>query len=484
MQVTSRNIGFDNIGLLLVVISSILLGIWVTVNTIALRNILLVLGVALGILYWLAFFKSAIHQKIDENFSPTQFAPLALIGLFFCWILFHYFFLSHEPILQLNELKSTWLRSFMAVIVGSATGLAISRNRAYAPILWFGLLLSFIVLLYQYIPKAISNQSMFAIDFFGNYIYQAKFNGVLAGVIMISGLLGMWIDCTFLKLGSVADSCSQNKSKKLGGILISIYAAFGICLALFAFVFIFDAKTGVGLTVILFVLWFFIGFFYFMKRILVAKIEGVHSKLFFRLVIIFLASVLVLGWFIQKHIKNNPGWESLYSDIYISAQVDKYSNWQNTPQFGAPQRDDGQVVRGNTYERVSWAVAGAHLLIDNPLGYGLSRSFPIQMKQIVPAFGGSPYTHSAWIDLGLTFGLPGLTLIIASILIVLWSVICSTNCPWRATVFTFSLSVLILYAVGEYGFQHGVEILFFICGLLCGLTMRINFIPGCSKVDS
>lgn len=471
MQAITKYTGSAKTGLFLIVISSILLGIWAVVNTIALRNILLVSGAVIGLLYWLTFFRGSARQKGDVNFSLPQFAPLILISLFFCWIVFHYFFLAREPFLQLDELKSTWFRSFLAVIVGSATGLALNRKKAYAPVLWFGLLLSFIVLIYQYIPKAIAKQSMFATDFFGSYIYWAKFSGVLAGSILISGLLGAWIDCIWPQLRGVGFFRRQEVSKRITPILISIYSLLGIGLALFSFVFIFDAKAGVGLAVIIFVMWSFIGLVYFLGKIFQSQTKENRSKSIIRLIIIFGMAIFAVGWFAQKHIKNNPGWESLFSDIYVSAQIDKYKNWQNTPKFGFPTRDDGEVVKGNTYERVSWAVAGIRLLQSEPLGHGTLRSFPKQMKAIVPDFSGSPYTHSAWIDIGLAFGWPGLAMIFAAIGIVLMRAIRGGGSLWRASVLTLSVTILILYGVGEYGFQHGIEILFYFLGFLSGLSL-------------
>jgi hypothetical protein len=93
------------------------------------------------------------------------------------------------------------------------------------------------------------------------------------------------------------------------------------------------------------------------------------------------------------------------------------------------------------------------------------------MKAIVPEFSGSPYTHSAWIDIGLTFGLPGLAMIFFTIGIVLMRAICGGGTPWRASVFTLSVTILILYGVGEYGFQHGIEILFYLLALLSSLSL-------------
>lgn len=471
MRVIIKYAGLDKIGLSLIVISSVLLGIWATVNTIALRNILLASGGVIGLFYWLKFFRAMIKQGGDKKFSLSKFAPLMLIGLFFCWILFHYFFLSREPVLQLDELKSTWLRSFLAVIVGSATGLSLNRNKAFAPVLWLGLLVSFIVLLDQYIPKAVARQSMFAPDPLGGYIYWAKFSGVLAGSILIAGLLGMWVDCVWPKL-RVADYFQREMIfQKIYQMLASIYTVLGIGLALFSFVFIFDAKNGVGLAIIIFVIWFFIGLIESLREIL--RLGGAKNrrKLILRLIFFFCLAIFAVGWFTQKHIKNNPGWESLFSDIYVSAQIDKYKNWQNTQKFGVPKRYDGEYVRSNTYERVSWAVAGIRLLQSEPLGYGTLRSFPKQMKVIIPDFSGSPYTHSAWIDVGLAFGIPALLIIFSAVGIVLMRAIRGGSGHWRASIFTLSIAMLVLYSVGEYGFQHGVEILFYLLGFLSSLSL-------------
>lgn len=481
MQAIKKYTESDRTGLFLIILSSILLGIWAAVNTIALRNALLVSGAGIGLLYWLKFFQDAIKQKADKNFSLFQFAPLILIGLIFCWILFHYCFLAREPLLQLDELKSTWFRSFLAVILGSATGLALNRNKVYAPVLWLGLLISFIALLCQYIPKAIAGQSMFAVDPFGSYIYWAKFSGVLAGSILISGLLGMWVDCILPKLRLIDHLQGQKISQKIKLMLASMYTALGIGMALFSFVFIFDAKTGVGLAVIIFMMWSFIGLVNFLRKILRSEGNENPSKSILRIVILFFLAIFAVGWLAQKHIKNNPGWEGLFSDIYVSAQIDKYKNWQNTLKFGFPKRDDGVMVKDNTYERVSWAVAGIRLLHTDPLGYGTLRSFPKQMKAIVPDFSGSPYTHSAWIDIGLAFGLPCLAMIFAAIGAVLIRAIRGDGVPWRASVFTLSIAILLLYGVGEYGFQHGIEILFYFLGFLSSLSL---FLPKNLLIDS
>jgi hypothetical protein len=67
--------------------------------------------------------------------------------------------------------------------------------------------------------------------------------------------------------------------------------------------------------------------------------------------------------------------------------------------------------------------------------------------------------------------LPGLLFLPIALFALL---LCAVNNPrirFRATIITIAIAILILYLVGEYAFQHGVEILFYLAGLLCGLAL-------------
>jgi hypothetical protein len=187
------------------------------------------------------------------------------------------------------------------------------------------------------------------------------------------------------------------------------------------------------------------------------------------LVVIFLA-VTSLSWFTTKHIKNNPGWGSLFEDMVISAQVDTYHNWKGAG-AALPLRKDGTLVALNTYERVAFATLGMRLIALNPLGNGSLRSFREDVKKIEPNYNNHHYTHSAWIDLGLSFGLPGLLFLPIALAALLLCAVMNPRIRFRATIITLSIAILILYLVGEYAFQHGVEMLFYIAGLLCGLAL-------------
>jgi len=475
----------DKSGLVLVLISSVLLGIWATMNTIALRNILLWVGALIAIAYWWNWFKTNKANHTYPSLSGLYWLAVILIGLMLIWVVIHYFLFAQNPQQQFSELKSTWLRSFLAVIISSATGLALNRNPRFMPWLWLGFLLSFVVLIYQYIPKAIAKQSLFAVDYFGDYIFWAKFNGVLAGTILIAGLLGLLMDSIWrnkavgnaIPLGITPDqkitvhpNSAVVKVGMMSGIAIPIYVFVGICIATYAFVFIFDAKVGVGIAFILITFWLGIGLLFILKNAASEQDKKRRRAFLMKSLIVFSLAVTSLTWLTAKHIKNNPGWDSLFEDIAISAQIDTYQSWKGTG-AALPLRKDGTSVAGNTYERVAFATLGMRLIALNTLGNGSLRSFRDDVKKIAPNYNNHHYTHSAWIDLGLSFGLPGLLFLPIAFISLLVCAALNPQIRFRATIITTAIAILILYLVGEYAFGHSVEMLFYLAGLLCGLTL-------------
>ena len=475
----------DKSGLVLVLISSVLLGIWATMNTIALRNVLLWIGALIALTYWWDWFKTNKANQTLPTLSGIYWLAVILIGLMFIWVVIHYFLFAQNPQQQFSELKSTWLRSFLAVIIGSATGLALNRSSRFMPWLWLGLLLSFVVLIYQYIPKAIAKQSLFVVDWFGGYIFWAKFNGVLAGTILIAGLLGLLIDSIWQSktkdntISPVMPTDQKTASYPYGEVMevglmsriaIPIYVFVGIFFSAYASVFIFDAKVGVGMALVLIVFWLGIGLLFILKNAVSEPDKQRRRAFLMKSFIVFSLAVTSLTWLTAKHIKNNPGWNSLFEDISISTQIDTHHNWKGDG--GAlPLRKDGTPVAGNTYERVALGTLGIRLIALNPIGNGSLRSLKDDAKKIEPNYRTHSYTHSAWIDLGLSFGMPGLLFLPIAFISLLICAALNSKIRFRATIITTSIAILILYLVGEYAFNHSVEMLFYLAGLLCGLTL-------------
>lgn len=473
MHRISLNINTDRAESFLILISSVLLGIWATTHTIALRNVLLGFGALLSLWIWIDWVRD-FYGNLGKPRPPLlAWSPLALTFLMLCWVVIHFLLFSVDPDRQWDELNSTWLRSLLATLIGSATGLVLIRKKSYLPWLWIGLLISFLVLICQYIPKALQRRSIFGVDYFADYIYWAKFSGVLAGTLLIAGLLGLLIDYfrDSMDPALAISPANEETSTKRINLLIPAYTFFGIFIATYSFVFIFDAKAGVGMAIFLIFFWVTIGVYSLCIKIFKNKKQKKVLGIFLKLGAFLFLIVLILSILAFKHVENNPGWGNLVGDIMISAQTNKYQNWRSAKKFGVPERDDGSPVRASTYGRVAWASVGVDLILSQPLGSGTTRSFINQVQKLEPGFNDTQYTHSGWIDMGLSYGIPGILLIPVALLIAIMRAVFGLSGGLKSTIITLALAILILYGGGEYAFQHGIEVLLYLSGLLGGLSL-------------
>jgi hypothetical protein len=99
----------------------------------------------------------------------------------------------------------------------------------------------------------------------------------------------------------------------------------------------------------------------------------------------------------------NKGWYTIFEDVKVAVQIDRYPNWQNLEKMGYPKRENGEKVTTNTYERVAWATAGARAIMAYPQGTGVlaypfvkNPSFPSKME--VDSSSSVIATHSGWVE--------------------------------------------------------------------------------------
>jgi hypothetical protein len=443
----------------IVILSSLLLGIWAVKETIALRNILLFGGAPLSIYYIAQEFK---RSNLKEQCDLWRILPILLLGLTFVWVVSHYLFFSIDPAKQFNELKSTWLRALMAVIVGLATGLALRNHPNRLNLLWLGIFIAFIVLFYQYIPRALAQQKLLVPDY-EYYLFHLKINTVLMGTILLAGIDGALFD----HLRSIG---FQWRYFRLSYLL---YWLIGTVMALWSFVYIVDARNGIGLSTILYGFWFLWA--------VIILIQSQIKSLNFKNWIVFLFAglgLLLILYFASLQMKVNVGWSSLVGDAKVAVQIDRYPNWQNPTQFGYPKREDGQIVRSNNYDRVAWAAAGSRAIFQNPTGVGIL-SFPFaihpQRPSNMQSGAGVPgiATHSGWVELGLAFGVPILALIFTNLCLSFSNALRGAY-PAKMTILGIIILVFFLYSVGEVAIDHGLEILFFLLALISALMLTVT----------
>lgn len=458
-----KNSSIENLRWVLIILSSILLGIWAVKGTIALRHILLIVGTLLSVYYIALEFR---YEKLKEDLTFWKLLPLILIACTFLWVIVHYFLFSVDPIAQLDELKSTWLRALLASIVGLGAGLVLRNYPNRLNLLWLGILIGFLVLYYQYIPRALAQNKLLAPDY-DHYLFHLKINTVLMGMILVAGIDGALLD-------HLRAAGYRWRNVKFWYVF---YWLLGTGLALWAFVYIVDARNGIGLSTILYSFWFLCALVFFIR----SQLRGPNIKSFLALLITGLGLCLILYFaFLQMTV--NRGWYTLLEDVKVAVQIDRYPNWQNLAQMGYPKRDDGQVVTPNTYERVAWATAGSRAILSYPQGVGVL-AYPFAKHPLAPpkmvVSPNSPgiATHSGWVELGLAFGIPILGLIFSALLLVFMEAARQAY-PARMTVLGLIVLIFSLYTVGEVAIQHGIEILYYLLAFIPALLLTK---PG--KVD-
>jgi hypothetical protein len=429
---------------LLVVLTSLLLAIWMMRDTIALRNILLVSCTILSLIY---LYKNFQEIFIKYGLPIKNWMPIFLLGLLFIWVVTHFTFFSIQSSEQLHELRSTWLRGFMASIIGFSIGSIINRNMKSFDWIMLALISGFVILFCQYIHLVLRTGEIYQ-QMWWNSVYWGKVNQVLLGVLFIGGCLG--------DLSRRVNGERFVNSSTLGHgswFKLTLYGL-GILLIMHCYVFEIDTRNGIALSLILMSLFVFktVASFAMPKRSLSLK------KFLKSLIYPIIIAILIFG-FSAQHFKKNMAWSNIAEDISIALQVERYDNWQSAPS-NVIYTPTGRKVPENTYERVSWVVVALDKIPKYPLGYGLlHNSFGRIMKMEIPS-SSLTSSHCGWLDFGLSFGLVGLILILASIL---WTVVLSvtSTSSFNSIVLWMSLGIIFAFTVGELMVDHGVEFLFF-----------------------
>ena len=436
----------------LVAISSILLLIWPISNTIALRNGLLIAGTILALI---------VLKRFSYTKNLLSFLPISLSIGMFIWVLVHFLYLSQDPILQLHELGSTWKRSFLAFLVGGATGLVVRQRPHQANFLWLGIYASFLFLMADYLIAYTQTGQVFMPRYYFVSPFGNKINTVIMGIIFISAVCG-----------SAAFQYRKMNVEKMGIRLgLSAFWLSGILLILFSYTTIIDTRNGIGIATILLTAW--------IVTILLTKLSSIKNRpssnfntSYWKSLIVLAVPLVVLLYFIQGHLQINRGWNHFFEDLHIATQIDRYPQWQNTPQLGYPKTASGEMVYPNNYERAAWATAGIDSIAKNPLGYGLlEHSLERVIKKSYPN-ATIKSAHSAWIDYGLAFGIPGLMLtlgaLISIISIALRQIHTSTS-PAALIAIWVSAGLLLTFTFAEVSSKHSIEILFFSIALLSAM---------------
>ena len=447
MKPIGSNRSFSILSALIIFISSALLAVWSLRNTIALRNALLAIGTLTALFLLWQYTKQRKAQAAQpKNLSLGQYTPIALCFVMLIWVVIHYVFFTSEPGQQFQELTSTWVRVLESLLIGTAAGLVLRDHPRRAQFLWFGIFCGFLYLLAHYLGMYFQTGQAFMPNYYFSSPFGNKINTVLMGGLFISAICG-----------SSAGALIANRPHYAWPIYC--YWLLGVLVILFAFTTIIDTRNGVGVGIILIASWvIYIG---------VSKLQQQirSSRLDWKIGLAALIPVLLIALFVQQHLSINRGWNHFIDDVTIAVKIDEVPNWQDVKKYGYPKTASGEPVYPNNYERAAWATAGIHSISQNPLGYGmLEHSLGKVIRQSYPE-AMIRSSHSAWIDLGLAFGIPGLILTLGALLSTIVLAL-KSNSPNRFVVIWIAADILLTFTIAEVSSKHTIEILFFCIALL------------------
>jgi hypothetical protein len=454
MKPIGSNRSFSIMSATIIFISSALLAVWSLKNTIALRNALLAIGtlVALFLLWKYSKQKRVEGVSTPQSASWGQYIPLALSFAMLIWVVIHYFLLSSESGQQFQELGSTWLRVLESILIGAATGLVLREHPRSAQFLWLGIYCSFVYLISHYLGVYFQTGQAFMPNYYFSSPFGNKINTVLMGGLFISAICG-----------SSANALLNNRPHYPWPIYC--YWLLGVLTILFAVTTIIDTRNGVGVGIILIASWvLYVGASKLTQQIKFRKLD-------WKIGLVTLIPTILIIIFIQQHLSINRGWNNFVDDITVAVKIDEVPNWQDIKKYGYPKTASGEPVYPNNYERAAWATAGIHSITQNPLGYGLlehslgkviSKSYPEATIRS---------SHSAWIDLGLAFGIPGLLLTLGALLSTIILALKSDS-PNRLVAIWIAADLLFTFTIAEVSSKHTIEILFFCIALLNAMLIQ------------
>lgn len=442
-----------------VAIFAILYSVWALPETILIRHICLIVGALIGV-YEVYAYRNLIFRVLNGATTPVW-----LIFGVFLWASFHLLFLSNDFALQMEEYSSIWKRSVIGAIFALGLGLAIAnidaqRFRSLWPIFYIGLLGPTLIYLLKYcLTHYGQHWGINAPD------YLRLHHGSLPFYLPKTAYVCFCLPALAVALGGLKRNINGYVWFSLDNLVyvLTIPAVF--------FVFYGDnIKNGVVYGVFLVAV--------FAIQILLKDFK----RHWIQKIILTLALLIVSAGFVVNHIQKNESWRTLASDAKVALNIEAYDQWKFNGAKGYPNNELGKMVSITNYERIAWGKAGLILLAHNPLGYGLiERSFGHLAKREWPD-STLHQSHSGWLDLALGIGMPGIALVLTSLLLVMWQLQLTSRSeggenpsrapqsPWLSSCWWILLASLVMWCTTEISQKVFFDSLIFWLALGAGLT--------------
>lgn len=425
----------------------VLYSVWILPEVVGFRNTALGIGAVSG-LY-------VIYQN-RLLLSRKRALPVWLILILFAWASFHLFFIGQDFPSQWNEYVRIWRYAAIGFIFALGLGLSLSQSKGKK--YWYAIYLGICIPTLIYLMKfVLSNYG----ESFGLTVPASLkiYERSAPFYVPKSDYIPFCLPALAIALGEIKHILQSKKKAFKINFLKTILYSLVIAATLLLF---YGQQMKNGFLYALLCAGVFAALILFEKS---------HHSLKRRMLVAGAGIVIAIS-IMYAHVQQHAPWKALIADAKIAVQLDKYDEWKYNERKGLPKNEFGQQVFGTNYQRIAWGIAGTQLSLENPLGYGLIEdSFARLAKQKWPDSVDLSHTHSGWLDLALAIGLPGLALILLTLLVLIWQ---SRNVayPWGDFIFWSLLSILFLWVTTESAQTVTFAALIFWLGLCAGLAQN------------
>ena len=162
-----------------------LLLIWVVPNTILLRHVLLAI----------AFLASLMVMKTNAELfirMKTAIFPLAVLSLLFIWVGIHYFFFSLNPELELKEITSLWVRTFLGFVAAIGLGISLRKYPELMKFFYFAVFLTPLLNVGSYFYSSYLRGAFLHPGAIVSFLFakiETAYFGAIAGAVAVGNLI-------------------------------------------------------------------------------------------------------------------------------------------------------------------------------------------------------------------------------------------------------------------------------------------------------
>ena len=437
----------------------VLVLIWPLAGTIAARNIALALG-CLTSLAWLY----CARPRIDIQMALPIICLLAVPA----WLWFHYFFLPTDTVAQLYDLKGTWLRVILAVVMACGLGLMLARRPKMIAWIWVAMAALALTTLGRFLWDVFQTHQWVI----SGFRFPFKYKSALVYFLMYPCLLA-YATLHYCLLAN--NSTNKEKSAKLSLGLAAIALA-AICWADFIAAHALNGVLVAGFmgTILLSIC--------LMRGFGLSKGKSLSYWALLIAILVVLFTSLILFWQYDQKYERKLG--NLVGDIQVAVQIDEHPQWRRDPQYSGPRNPSdkkGRVINESTYERAAWFLKGGELLGANPWGAGFShlafRHFMLSENPNLALYK----THSGWLDFALGVGLPGLLLTWLAMGLIAWRSLRALSERVKTTPLALATlwilgGIWILWWPTEVSEREFIEYLFFMIALLGAASLPRGYV--------